>query len=80
MRKSYAVKEKFIKDEVEKTKHRFMGESREDGNLTCALDEMMRREILLSEKEGRAPIFHSRAMYDEVLSFDTLQDRSSPTD
>jgi hypothetical protein len=67
MRNAKAIKDKFIKEEVEKTKNRFQGKQENDREVRCAMDDILRREMLLSEKENRAPMFHSRAMYDEVL-------------
>jgi hypothetical protein len=66
MKKAIAIKDNFIKAEVEKTKGRFEGQQEKERDVRCALDDMLRREMLLSEKENRAPKFHSRAMYDEV--------------
>jgi hypothetical protein len=67
MRKAYAVKEKFVKEEVERTLDKFVGKPANEWDPTCAMDDILRREMLLSEKEGRTPMFHSRGMYDEVL-------------
>ena len=66
MRKAKAVKDKFIAGEVEKTRHRFMGKADSNKDVRCAMDDILRREILLSQKEGRQPVFHSRGMHDEV--------------
>ena len=66
MKKALAIKDNFIKAEVEKTKERFEGQHENEREARCALDEVLKRELLLSEKENRAPMFHSRAMYDEV--------------
>lgn len=65
-RKATAIKDNFIRDEVEKTRIRFEGRSEKDLDVRCAMDDIMRRELSACEKEGRAPMFHSRAMYDEV--------------
>ena len=69
MRNAKAVKDKFITGEVEKTRHRFMGKADLNKDVRCAMDDILRREILMSEKEGRQPEFHSRGMYDEVLYY-----------
>jgi cytochrome P450 len=69
MRNAYAVKENFIKEEVERTKNRFMAKEGKDREVRCAMDDILRREMLLSKKEGRVPMFHSRAMYDEIFGF-----------
>lgn len=52
--------------EVEKTKERFEGKSENNTDVRCAMDDIIRREILLSEKENRAPMLHSRTMHGEV--------------
>jgi hypothetical protein len=68
MRKAITFSLEFVKVEVEKTRKRFMGIPANEWEVSCALDDMLRREMLLSGKEGRQPMFHSRAMYDEVLT------------
>ncbi|KAL5323528.1 hypothetical protein ACEPPN_008066 [Leptodophora sp. 'Broadleaf-Isolate-01'] len=68
-RKATAIKDNFIRDEVEKTRIRFEGRSEKDLDVRCAMDDIMRRELSACEKEGRAPMFHSRAMYDEIFGF-----------
>lgn len=67
MRKAIAINWEFVKGEVEKTKNKFMSIAPSEWEVSCAIDDIMRREMLLSEKEGRPPMFHSRAMYDEVI-------------
>jgi hypothetical protein len=71
MRKASAIKEKFLKEEVDKTLNKLVGNSPAakaiDMDVNCALEDILRREMLLSEKEGRPPIFHSRDIYDEVV-------------
>lgn len=67
MRKAKAIKDDFIREEVEKTKNRFTGRQENEREVKCAMDDILRREMLSSEKENRAPMFHSRAMYDEVF-------------
>ena len=62
MRQAYATKEKFVREQVENSLNRFSA----DDETRCALDSMLGRERLLSEKENRSPMYHSRAMYDEV--------------
>lgn len=66
MRKAFDVKEKFIRDKIERAKKRFSNRTEEVREVDCAIDDMLHREVLLSAKEGRAPMLHSRAMYDEV--------------
>jgi len=67
MRKLKAVKDEFLKGEVEKSLQRFAGTVGDDIQVNCGTDEVLRREKLLSENEGRAPLYHSKGMYDEVL-------------
>ncbi|KIM95817.1 hypothetical protein OIDMADRAFT_45113 [Oidiodendron maius Zn] len=69
MRKAYNVKENCIRHEVEKTMKRFSSSTKDAMEVKCAIDDMLYREILLSAKESRAPMLHSRAMYDEIYGF-----------
>ncbi|KAL2072117.1 hypothetical protein VTL71DRAFT_11460 [Oculimacula yallundae] len=68
-RKAFKTKEHFLRKEVEKTRIRFDGKNEKDMEVRCAMDEIMRRELSTCEKEGREPMFHSRAMYDEIFGF-----------
>ncbi|PMD44624.1 cytochrome P450 [Hyaloscypha variabilis F] len=69
MRKLKAVKDEFLKGEVEKSLQRFAGTMGDDIQVNCGTDEVLRREKLLSENEGRAPLYHSKGMYDELFGF-----------
>jgi hypothetical protein len=66
MRNAKAVKENFIKEQVNETIQRFGGLAKKERDVRCAMDGILTREIALAEKDGRKPMFHSRAMYDEV--------------
>jgi hypothetical protein len=66
MKKAYKDKERLTKDEIEKALKRSKGRSEKDNHVKCAIDDFIRREILLAEKEKRAPEPQSRGMYDEV--------------
>ncbi|CZT01291.1 hypothetical protein WAI453_006830 [Rhynchosporium graminicola] len=68
-RRATRAKDDFIRDEVEKTRIRFEVKSEKDLDVRCAMDGIMRREMMACEKEGREPMFHSRSMYDEILGF-----------
>lgn len=65
-RRNHRIRDNFIRDEVEKTRLRFEGKAEKDLEVRCAMDDIMRRELIACEKEGREPMYHSRAMYDEV--------------
>lgn len=67
MRKAKSIKDNFLKEEVEKSLRKLVGKAAEDMDVDCGKDEMLRREMLLSEKEARQPLYHSRGMYDEVF-------------
>ncbi|KAH8589830.1 cytochrome P450 [Bisporella sp. PMI_857] len=67
MKNAYRVKEKFIKEEIEKALDRFKKKSEKENDVRCAVDDILRREILLAEKEKRATALHSRGIYDEIL-------------
>lgn len=61
MREAYASKERMLKRQVElAVKRHEAGEP-----LDSALDFMIRREMGAAQKEGRAPVFDSPAMFDE---------------
>ncbi|KAK0106349.1 hypothetical protein ONS96_003985 [Cadophora gregata f. sp. sojae] len=66
-RRNAKVRDDLIRDEVEKTRIRFEGKREKDVDVRCAMDDIMRRELSACEKEGRAPMYHSRAMYDEIF-------------
>jgi hypothetical protein len=69
VRNSHAFKKKFLAGEVEKSIQRLSAvKDADDTQVSCAIDEILRREMILSEKEGRAPLYHSRGMYDEVFN------------
>jgi hypothetical protein len=63
MRRAEKVKEKMIIGEVDKAIDRF-----ETGGQPqrCAIDDILRREKMLAEKEERLPNYRSRSIYDEV--------------
>jgi hypothetical protein len=66
MRKANSIKVEFIRSQLEDARQRFTGEG---GNTTVArsaLENMMHRELVAAEKEGRTASYHSRDMYDEV--------------
>ncbi|KAK4939050.1 hypothetical protein LTR10_020624 [Elasticomyces elasticus] len=66
MRKARAIKEKLIHDEVEEGVRR---RSSGDHIKRSALDDILHREVVLAEKEGRRPAYHSRIIYDELFGF-----------
>ncbi|KAH8603176.1 cytochrome P450 [Bisporella sp. PMI_857] len=68
MKNAFSVKEEFIKEEIEKALQRFKGKLEKECDVRCAVDDILRREILLAEKEGRVTALHSRGIYDEILS------------
>ncbi|KAE9378358.1 cytochrome P450 [Stipitochalara longipes BDJ] len=69
MRKAKAVTDKFLKAEVQKSLQKSAGKAADDIQISCGTDEILRREKVLAEKEGRAPLFHSKWMYDELFGF-----------
>jgi hypothetical protein len=65
--KAYRVKEKFIKDSLDKASIRFNNPSDHDTqDVRCALDYMLKRETQQAQRAGKRPQFHSREIYDEV--------------
>jgi hypothetical protein len=67
IRRAHAVKDKFLKEVVEKSLEKLVGKTVDEMEITCGTDEILRREMLLSEKGIGAPLYHSRPMYDEVV-------------
>lgn len=63
MRKARAIKESLIHDGLETGIQQL---SSGDHIKRSALDEILHRELAMSQKEGRQPVYHSRAIYDEV--------------
>lgn len=68
MRRSKALKEAMISQQLAWALRRFSGKGAEQTS-TCVLDDIVRREIKIAEKEKRAPNCQSRAIFDEVLSY-----------
>ncbi|KAI1622060.1 cytochrome P450 [Exophiala viscosa] len=66
MREARAIKERLIHDEVEKGVRRL---SSGDHIRRSALDDILHREVAISEKEGKQPAYHSRVIYDELFGF-----------
>ena len=67
MRKAYRIKDGFIKKEIQASLARLNRPSQDDSMVTCAVDDILRREVQLASKEGRPTNSHSKAIYDEVL-------------
>lgn len=65
MREAYASKEKMLRRQVDLAVARHEA----DEPLDSALDFMIRREMGAAQKEGRAPVFDSPAMFDECKFF-----------
>lgn len=65
MKKAVKVKEEFIRQEVRKAQERFEKQA-DKSKIQCAVDNILRREAMLAEKEQRKAEFHSRDIYDEV--------------
>jgi hypothetical protein len=68
IRRATANKEKLIANEIDKAMKRFEGQAEKDQVMHCAVDDILRREILFAKKEDRAPKVTSRAIADEVSS------------
>ncbi|KAL4964198.1 cytochrome P450 monooxygenase [Aspergillus stella-maris] len=69
MRKAYKVKENFTNSEIQKSIQRSKEKlyAQDDSDVTCAIDDVLRRETLLAAKEDRAPMLHCRGIYDEIF-------------
>lgn len=67
LKRSFKVKNELIRREIDKAVNRAMGKSEADKEIKCAVDDVVRREKLMAEKENRAPEFYTRGMSDEVF-------------
>ncbi|KIX09319.1 uncharacterized protein Z518_00398 [Rhinocladiella mackenziei CBS 650.93] len=65
-RAASAQKEKVISESIEKGVRRFTSG---DKVKRSAMDDILHRELTAAEKEGRKPVYHSRAIYDELMGF-----------
>jgi hypothetical protein len=63
MRKARALKECLINGQIEKATKRF---AKGDLERRCALDDVMHREMTAANKAGRAPVYTTRPISDEV--------------
>lgn len=65
MRKARALKENMISTQLDRAMSRFSGPDPEQVS-TCVLDDILRRELKMAEKENRKPASKSRTIFDEV--------------
>ncbi|KAI1420864.1 cytochrome P450 monooxygenase [Xylaria sp. FL1777] len=68
VRRNIRIKDECIKTELKKSVKRIERTS-EGGVVKSAADQMIVREKILAEREGRAPDFLSRVMIDEIFGF-----------
>ncbi|OAA71633.1 cytochrome P450 monooxygenase [Cordyceps fumosorosea ARSEF 2679] len=79
VRRLRALKDQFIRDQVDKAVDRLSkaGEEGEDDDmggyskLKCALDLILLRERALAKKENRTPVYWSKTLKDEMFGFVT---------
>ncbi|KAI1176834.1 cytochrome P450 [Nemania sp. FL0916] len=64
--KSFARKESFIRNEIDKAVVRLR---RGEGGTRSAMDYILLREMNAAEKVGRKPLFHSRQIHDELFGY-----------
>ncbi|EHK21868.1 uncharacterized protein TRIVIDRAFT_53375 [Trichoderma virens Gv29-8] len=69
MKKAYKDKDVFLQEEIQKALNRVTGKKANEKLITCAIDDMIQREMLLAEKEKREPEVLSSGMSDEILGF-----------
>jgi hypothetical protein len=65
MRKARSLKENMIATQLDQAMRRFIGPKPEQVS-TCVLDDILRRELKMAEKENRKPAYKSRTIFDEV--------------
>ncbi|OTB03225.1 hypothetical protein M426DRAFT_60775 [Hypoxylon sp. CI-4A] len=63
---SYALKDRWIHDEIEKALPRLQ---RGESETRSAMDQFLQREIQIAAKENRKPNFHSGRIYDELVQY-----------
>ncbi|KAF2094396.1 cytochrome P450 [Rhizodiscina lignyota] len=66
---NFAIKEKVLKAEIDKRAVLLNGMEKKDFTVRCGLDDILRRELIAAEKQGRQPGFHTRTIYDETLGY-----------
>ncbi|EXJ69984.1 uncharacterized protein A1O5_07057 [Cladophialophora psammophila CBS 110553] len=66
MRKARAAKEKLFSDMVEESLSKLSSGTKVKRS---ALDDILQRETAAAKKENRSPVYHSRAIYDELFGF-----------
>ncbi|KAI0486964.1 cytochrome P450 [Xylaria cf. heliscus] len=64
--KDYALKDKFLHDEINKAVVRLR---KGEGGLRSAMDHIIQREMSAAEKAKREPVFHSPRIYDELFGY-----------
>jgi hypothetical protein len=65
MRKARSLKENMIATQLDQAMRRFIGPKPEQVS-TCVLDDILRRELKMAEKESRKLAYKSRTIVDEV--------------
>jgi hypothetical protein len=65
-KRALSIKEQIIADLISKTSTHFTTEKKPDLKVTCAMDAILRRELIVAEKQSREPNFYSRDVIDEV--------------
>ncbi|KAH7035743.1 cytochrome P450, partial [Microdochium trichocladiopsis] len=75
MREAHANKERMLGEQVAHALKRIEAEGKastargEHDGVRSALDHMLRREMAAAAKAGRAPVFNSPSMYDELYGY-----------
>ncbi|KAH8891499.1 cytochrome P450 [Thozetella sp. PMI_491] len=69
MKEALATKEKFISTELDNAVQRLRDGELVADSAKSALDQMILRETAAATKEGRAPHYYSRSMYDELFTY-----------
>ncbi|KAI8633015.1 cytochrome P450 [Xylariaceae sp. FL1651] len=64
--KSFARKERFLRDEIDKAVVRLRSG---EGGTRSAMDYILKREMNTAEKVGRKPLFHSPQIHDELFGY-----------
>ncbi|KAL6872449.1 cytochrome P450 [Trichoderma longibrachiatum] len=79
-RRTFAEKEAFITNEINKSVERLTSENKEKNRMRCAMDMMLLRELGQAKKESRTPNVNAPRIRDELFGYvATGHDTSSTT-
>lgn len=69
LRNAAALKDKLIKEALQRASRKFSVAADDDDAVKCALDLIVQREAQMAKREGRAPEWDTAAIRDELFGF-----------